>query len=266
MLLDHQQNDIYVHVDKKSEGFDIQQFANLTKKSNLVFIDRRKVAWGGYSLLGCELALLKQASEKHYDYYHLNAGDCLPIKSQDQFLAFFEENKGQEFLSYQDGVLSRKSFVDRVQYYHFFQELIGRPKKNDPLVYLNKASLKLQEAIGVNRIRHTKQGIKKGLTWCSITHGLANYFVNLEPKIRKTYRFTFVPEEICFQTLAWASPFRDKICNNSLRLLDWKRGGPYTFRNEDFEQLVNSDCFWARKFNETVDQSIIDRIIAHIQH
>lgn len=265
-LLDHEQNDIFVHVDKKSVEFSPQEFTNLTTRSKLTFIDRNSVSWGGYSLLGCELALMKQALQGNYDYYHLNAGDSLPLINQDEIFEFFEKNAGKEFLEVQPGAILEKSIADRFRYYHFFQEIIGRPKKNSPLVLIDKVSLKLQEAFGVDRLRHSEQEIKKGLTWCSLTHNFVSHIVAQEGELEKLYRHTFVPEEFCFQTIAWNSPFREKIENNSLRYLDWKKGGgPYTFREEDFDRLINSGCFWARKFNEKVDPVIIEKIIAHIQ-
>ena len=266
-LMDHEQNDIYVHVDKKSKDFNPEEFANITLKSKLFFIERRSVSWGGYSLLGCELALLKEASKRNYRYYHINAGDSLPLKSQTEIHEFFEKNDGKEFLEIQDGAIAEKSIADRFRFYHFFQEMIGRPKKNNPLVFIDKVSLKLQEAFGIDRFKNSKQEIKKGLTWCSLTHNFVSHIVAQEDELEKMYRHTFVPEEFCFQTIAWNSSFKENIENNSLRYMDWKKGGgPYTFRDEDFDRLINSGCFWARKFNERVDPAIIEKITNHVQN
>lgn len=266
-LMDHEHIDIFIHVDKKSAAFNPDEFSYITTKSKVTFITRQKVSWGGYSLLGCELALLREAKNGNYDYYHINAGDSLPLKSQDEFLEFFEKNDGKEFLEIQEGAIAEKSISDRFRYYHFFQEWIGKPKKNSPLVLIDKVSLKLQEALGVDRLNHSAGELKKGLTWCSLTHNFVSYILSQENEIRKKYQFTFVPEEFCFQTVAWNSPYRENIENNSLRYLDWKKGGgPYTFREEDFDRLINSDCLWARKFNEKVDPAIIDKIIAHVQN
>ena len=48
------------------------------------------------------------------------------------------------------------------------------------------------------------------------------------------------------------------------RLIDWNRGSPYTFRQADFQELMASDCMFARKFDETVDGAIIDEIGAQV--
>ena len=88
-----------------------------------------------------------------------------------------------------------------------------------------------------------------------------------ESAIQKTYRYTLCPEETFLHTIAWNSKFRENICDNSLRKSDWKRGGPYIFRAEDFDMLINSGAFWARKFSEKVEPVIVEKIFTHLtQH
>ena len=50
-----------------------------------------------------------------------------------------------------------------------------------------------------------------------------------------------------------------------LRYIDWKRGNPYVFCNEDFEDLVNSPYLFARKFDLNVDAQIVFRIYNHLK-
>ena len=45
-----------------------------------------------------------------------------------------------------------------------------------------------------------------------------------------------------------------------MRLTDWKRGNPYTFHMEDLEMLMSSGYIFARKFDENVDNTIIESI------
>ena len=52
-----------------------------------------------------------------------------------------------------------------------------------------------------------------------------------------------------------------------MRLVDWKRGSkgsPYTFREEDYDELINSGALFARKFSEDVDKNIIEKIVDYI--
>lgn len=266
LLLDDCRNDIYVHVDKKAKGFLISNFTNLTKFSKVIFIERTDVNWGGYSQIGCELALLKEAIQTRHEYYHLLSGVDLPIKSQNAIHRYFIENAGMEFLTYHHDYLTRESFFYRLRYYHLFQEIIGHRKRGNFLYTLNfHIFLKFQEILGMNRLKNQQVDFRKGATWFSITHDLANYAVSQEQTTIKNYRHTFCADEIFLHTLVWNSNFRDKICETPTRLIDWKRGKPYIFREEDFELLINSNCLWARKFSEEVDKQIVEKIYNYLQ-
>ena len=92
-LIDDKRNDIYIHIDKKAGYFDYNYFSNLCKESKVIYIKRKRIYWGGYSQIQCELDLLKAATKNKYTYYHLLSGVDLPIKNQDYIHEFFEINK-----------------------------------------------------------------------------------------------------------------------------------------------------------------------------
>lgn len=54
---------IFIHIDKKVKD-DFGKVSSIVKKSNVQFIKRIKVTWGGYSQIQCELNLLKEAVKK----------------------------------------------------------------------------------------------------------------------------------------------------------------------------------------------------------
>ena len=53
-LLDDEKNDIYLHVDSRCRVFNESEMLSTVRKSKLFFIERRKVAWGGYSQIQLE--------------------------------------------------------------------------------------------------------------------------------------------------------------------------------------------------------------------
>lgn len=223
LLLDDPRNDIYLHIDAKSHDFNQDQFVNLTTKAGLSFIKRKKVNWGAVSQVRCELELLESATKEYHDYYHLSSGSDLPIKTQDEIHAFFDENLGVEYLSIHEGVMETKSYRDRIQVYHFLQELIGN-KKSDSLIFkIEWDLLKLQELLKIDRLKKSNLVFQKGTNWFSITHELAKYAVSQAPQIRKMYKWTKCADEVFLHTLAWNSQFRDRIQSDSKRLIDWKR-------------------------------------------
>ena len=260
LLLDDPRNDIYVHVDAKSRHFNQNQFERLTENASLFFIRRKRVTWGAYSQVRCELELLEAAVKDYHDYYHLLSGADLPIKSQDQIHKFFEDNQGSEFLSIHEGVMVTKNFRDRIQVYHFLQELVGNKKSDSLFFKIEWDLLKLQELLRIDRLKNSNLEFQKGTNWFSITHALAHYVVSKAPQIQKMYKFTKCADEVFLHTLAWNSHFLSRIQYDSKRLIDWKRVRPYIFRLEDYDTLMNSPCFWARKFDEDIDPDIVQKI------
>lgn len=46
--IDYEYNDIFIHIDIKSKEYDEEKIRNAVKKSNVFFIARRSVSWGGF--------------------------------------------------------------------------------------------------------------------------------------------------------------------------------------------------------------------------
>lgn len=82
--LDHERNDLYIHIDRKSKGFDLAYFSHICRKSKVVFAPRMSVHWGDSCQVKCELRLLEAALHfgEDYLYLHLLLGADLQIKKR----------------------------------------------------------------------------------------------------------------------------------------------------------------------------------------
>lgn len=269
LLLDDDRNDIYVHIDRKAKNFNYNEYYHLLRKSKLYFTDRTSVVWGGYSQINCELLLLKKSIIQNYTYYHLLSGVDLPLKTQDDIHTFFRQNHGAEFIHF-DQPIYNPANNSRLQYFHFFQDKIGRTKSI--LSHIEKISLWLQEKLNINRLRKTNLPLQKGANWFSITNDLAHYVVNQEENIRRIFKHSLCCDEVFLQTIVYNSKYRNYLYYKDLdnnyisimRYIDWKRGTPYIFQNEDYEQLINSKYLFARKFDSSVDKLIIERLSQYL--
>lgn len=265
-VLDDPRNDIYLHVDQKSGDFSKQLSAEPLQASRLYDVDRISVTWGGYSLVRAEMNLLNAAvqNETPYAYYHLISGVDLPIKSQEEIHGFFAQNEGREFIAFSTKANQTRDFLDRISLYHFFQEEIGR--KKGLLSGMEQLLLGMQLLLSVDRLGDKRELFYKGPNWFSITDNLARFVVAPEQQafIEKYMKYSLCADEIFLQTIAMNSPYRDAIVNNSMRLIDWKRGNPYIFTAADYDLLTASNCLFARKFDEDTDSEIIDKIVCHI--
>ena len=82
-MLDDERNDIFLHIDRKSDMLDGAEPLVLSKARLFVLEQRVDVRWGNLSQIKAEYVLFEEAL-KHgpYAYYHLLSGQDLPIKSR----------------------------------------------------------------------------------------------------------------------------------------------------------------------------------------
>lgn len=51
---------------------------------------------------------------------------------------------------------------------------------------------------------------------------------------------------------------------SKVRYIDWNCDSPYTWRKEDYSTLIQSDYMFARRFDETVDNEIVENIFKYV--
>lgn len=246
-LLDHVRNTLFIHIDKKAK-VDISHFKNIVKYSDIYFVDRMDVSWGGFTQVQCELNLIKSAlSVGEFRYLHILSGTDLPIKTNEYILDFFDKNDGKEFISFDEITEQSKEFYDRFKFYYIFQDKFGKRYKF--ITRLQILLIRFEKLVKINRIKNNELDFRKGMNWVSITSELAEHIVDKEKEIQKIFSKGWCVDEVFLQTFAWNSPFKSKITGQSMRYIDWNRGSPYTFKNKDFDELFQSDMLFARKFS-----------------
>lgn len=273
-LLDYEKNDIYMHIDKKSK-FDKNELVKDIKKSKVYFTERINVKWGSYRQIEAELILLKEATQKNYLYYHLLSGYDLPIKSNDEIFDFFEKNNGKQFIHFKNEN-DYDDIENRIKYYYLCTDFRKSKGIKKILKYAIFKSLLVTEKIfNINRIKKLNLTIKSGANWFSITNELAKYVVKNEEIIRKTYKRTFCADEIFLQTIVYNNKkFRDELYYQGyddnykacMRYILWKNKKPHIWEKQDYNELINSDYLFARKFNENIDNDIINKIYERLKN
>lgn len=270
-LLDDKRNDIYIHIDKNVKLDNLEHFKSIAHKSNIFFLNRIRCDWGTPGLLYIQLEFYKEAVKRGYEYYHLMSGVCMPLKTQDEIHNFFEANNGKEFVHFTSRPPVERRIYERYSLYHFFLKYI---RGNNIFtsaalgVFAERISIFIQRLFKTDRLKDLQIPICYGSNWSSVTHGLACYVVDRLDKIYKYTKYTFAPDECVLQTLVYSSDFAKNLYNSDFddnytacqRYIDWHRGNPYTWTSDDYNELISSDCLFARKFDPVKDQEIIDRI------
>lgn len=262
-----EQIDFLIHLDKKINISQdtINEIIQTGTKSKVKFLPNRiKVNWGGYSLIQCEINLFKEAlRQNHYDFISLISDDTYPIKSKKELLLLLEGNKNKEFLSIYDGYENYIS--QKFLKYNFFQEKIGVDRKG--FFHCLQIFLRYLQPF-INRKKIYRIQYKGGSQWCTLTKDCIQYLLKQEKKIKKYFKHTIACDEffigtIIYNTKYYENIFKSNKTQSNLFLIEHHNNTrPYTFLINDFNRLIKSGSYFARKINEkTLDaKKLVDKI------
>lgn len=254
--------DIFVHLDLKCK-IEEKDLENICKISKLVILKQIDIRWADYSQIECELLLLSEAQKNdYYSYFHLISGVDLPIKSNKDLYSFFENSK-KEFIHFESEKLPLKKF----SYYHLYNLNMKNYRNNNFNKLVNKFFLLIQKIFFI-KINNNIE-FHSGANWFSITNSCAEYIFSKKKEIERIYKYSRSGDESFLQTFVYNSKFKNNLYNlefnddydSCKRYIDWKRGNPYVFKLDDYDNIVQSSCFFARKFDENIDKAIIEKII-----
>lgn len=227
---------------------------------------------GGANTINAELMLMQEATKEYHNYYHYISGTDLPLMSQTQMKLFFEKENGKEFIGITPGWTDGKSVSTRYTKYWFFQNQIGKNKRN-PAYYVFKAIAKIQQKFNfVDRSKKEQQKFCGGPSWFSITHNAACYVLEQRNWIRTRFKNTFCCDEIFMQTVIANSPYFANLYNyddcytGCLRYVKFDKESPYILTEKDYDALMKSGCLFARKFDTKLPEQkrLIEMILTHI--
>lgn len=260
----------YIHIDKKSRIAD-SDIKILESKPAVKLVSREySVNWGSVDHLKAILLLSKEcANDKDIDYVHLITGQDFPVKSPQQISDYLKENYGTEYLSARP--LPIKTWIEgglnRVIYYNPYE--IFNAKSWQRLFI--KAFVQMQKIVGYKRkLPSELNSLYGGSTYWTLTLPAVEYylsFLDKHPNVLETYKYTFCAEEILLHSILMNSPFKEKVAKKNLRFMLWEnRDGiyPANLDERDFEDIISSDAFFARKFEYPVSGKLRDKLIRYL--
>ncbi|MBD1912939.1 MULTISPECIES: beta-1,6-N-acetylglucosaminyltransferase [unclassified Leptolyngbya] len=248
----------FIHIDQRATSVfsDVEKLLGNT--SHVFLMDQRDACrWGQFSIVNATLNCLRRAclTQENYDYVFLISGQDYPIRPLSEIKRFLEENRGQQFIEAFPLAEPNKwtnaggayQAMKRVSNWHFF--LRSRPF-HVPL------QRKLPNAL-------VPYG---GSQWWALTGEFVQWminYLNTHPNVITYFKYTFIPDEMFFQTLVCNSPFKEAVANYSLTYTDWSNPNPTPPRvltMEDVDALKISDLLFARKFEPGRSDEVLDLI------
>lgn len=108
--------------------------------------------------------------------------------------------------------------------------------------------------------------IKKGANWCSLTQEAVALLLKSKRDIKKMTWLTNCSDEMYKQIVLLNSNL--PCINDDLRFVDWKDmiHHPHIITMRHWANIRNSHKLFARKFDQNIDNEIIDKVFGQIGH
>lgn len=249
------QADVYIHLDIKA---DIKIFEYLSAMPNVYFIKNRiLVEWGNYNMVEATLNSFAEIIATGITYSHINllSAQDYPLKNAATIQKFLFANADKTFIRWYAIPEDWDEPIERLSKYNLGDYKL--PGKH-LLQSLANSILPKRKAPADLKIYGRSQ-------WFTITPACAAYVINYlknNKKVRRYFLHTWACDELVFQTILLNSPLKDTLVNDHLRYIKFKRGDsrPKTLTMDDAELLVTSGKFYARKFDSSTDEKILDHL------
>jgi hypothetical protein len=251
------ESSVAIHVDLRTDDTLFREMSRAASELvNVHFLRRRRTYWGGFELVDATLRGMEHLVTRAapVDYVILLTGQDYPLRSPAAIERFLRDAGGRSFVHHSplpyagwgpDGGLNRLEnwYYVGPRRYHF----------------------------GVPWERKVPGGLQPfggEAYWC-LTAAVADYVVRFAHDNRKFVRFfehVFIPDEIFFHTVVMNSRFRDEVVNDTLHYVDWDADpAPAILTKDHFARMVGSGKLFARKFDATTDDDVLDMLDDHIE-
>ena len=244
--LDVFDNYVFVHIDKK-----VTQIPELAMRNARlqVLSNRIKTYWGDISLIEAEFELMKEANNYGpFDYYHIISGTHFLIVSQKTFELRYNSFGGKSV--FQPAEIFPGEIRMKMGKYHFFIKKQGSFKN-----ILWRLLLKIQDFLPSRDISHIN---RKASQWCSLTQNDVTKLLENDKKLLRLFRRTFCCDEF-FMPAALSILGIDAFWYDKLLYVDFYKANPKVLKLVDFDDIMGSDCIFARKFSKD-SFALIDKI------
>lgn len=207
--------DFYVHIDLNA---DIHPFEEALG-DKVTFVPRHRISWGGWEQVEYQKELLAAVLHSGIPYTRVVclSGQDYPLWSNNAIHRYFEEHQDTEFIGgFNLTHCTVKQQLHKITHYHPFRDLPWKSIwwKNKLIV----ASRKLVQILPIRKapfapLEGKQADVYFGSDYWAITLPCARYVYEklcTEEKLVKYFRTSFVPSELCIQTIVFNSPFASK--------------------------------------------------------
>ncbi|MFT4031051.1 MAG: beta-1,6-N-acetylglucosaminyltransferase [Siphonobacter sp.] len=262
----------WIHVDTHS---DIKLFEKeFSLLPNVAFIKKRyHTRWGHFDFVRAYLQSIREIKYTGYKYDHLIflSGQDYPLVSRQTLINFLAQNRSKSFVHFTKMNRTEHDHLwERLEKYHLFlpynQGLKYPYQSEQPLKRITDFVFKSTGLFTLPRRVPLNMEPYFGSNWVRLTPKAADFVLSIienNPKIQEFFNHMLLSDEHFFQTLLLnaTEEERGEIVNHNFTFTHWKRPSEWysvPLGMRDLELLKNSGDFFARKFDETYDRTILN--------
>lgn len=241
----------FIHVDGKTDVTPFRE--TFADEPGTTLLERRQeIHWGGFGLVEATMELIRSAlAAGDFSRLALLSVGCYPARS---VRALQRRCRGREEFCDARPVTPGSAIEARYARYHLMDHEFFSPRSRTPP--LMRASLERYVAEFLDRVGARPEPPRfpmySGSTWWVLSSAAAAYALqefDSNPYWRERFRYTRVPEEVVLPSILGNSPFRRHLAGH-LHYIDWNANpGPKMLDAADFQAIVDSGCFFARKLD-----------------
>ncbi|WP_282085177.1 beta-1,6-N-acetylglucosaminyltransferase [Aquimarina algiphila] len=245
----HPENHYLIQIDQEVD-INIEKGVKtfLEDYSSVYLLKSENVERGGYSMVQSQINGMKYLLNRclKWDFFINLSDQDFPLKSQDFIFDFLSRNKEKNFIKIANQIKKKSDTLNRVE--NHFHEI----------------------GIGFSGIPYKRSFMKNvtwyvGGQWMILTRACCEFICH-SPEVKKFedfYRKILIADKSFFQTALMNTSFKETIINDDkravVRIVDGDiKLKPKTLTRADIDFLIQGDNLFARKFDERVDESILN--------
>lgn len=245
-----------LHVDQKTDGAVYRTMQErLADLADVTFLPRHACHWGGFGHVAASLKGIRELTRRGWDGDHviLLSGQDYPIKPNAHVQDFLERGKGRSFFLHFPLPTPNWTHggLDRFASWHWrYRRIHVRlPLRRTLPAGLRPWGGSAYWIMSRNALRRVAE------------------FVDANPAYVRFFRHVDIPDELFFQTILLNSPEAERCVDLRLHYTEWSRSpAPAILTTDDYPRLFASSCLFARKFDDSVDEGVLDLIDEKLLH
>ena len=273
----HPEDVFVIHVDRRAEpALHVAAKKLSDQYANVEVLNSRSIVWSGFEMAQVQMDAMAAAFKMDSQWTHfINlTGQDFPIKSREQIVEFLKASPATSFISWFDPLATPywNNAKERVSRYYLESAFLQK------LLYFPGIGRRIRKLFGWYArpaLPFYRREIPTDFKYYGgSNHGVfsreATQYLTQSAEAKRIIKWvkpTLHANEIVFQTVLLNSPLKDNLKNTDLREIDFNPASPHPhiFTIGDLDTLIHSPQLFARKFDESLDGEVLDRLEAHLQ-